>query len=303
MSAGPILVAGRSGQLARCLVESAAQRGTPLVAMGRPELDVEEARSVEHAALTVEPSAIVNAAAYTAVDRAESEPGRAFAVNRDGAERLAVEAQRLGVPLIQISTDYVFDGRKSSPYTEEDAALPLGVYGRSKLEGERAVCNACPAALVLRTSWMYSPYGHNFVTTLLQLAETRDHVRIVDDRWGSPTAATDLANAILDILGQLGRDDGFLSRAGVYHLTAQGKTTWHGFGSAIFAGWAERGRRVTRLVPIRSAEYPASARRPTNSRLDCSKIEGPFGVRLPPWQQSLDACLDRLLAEAELQRC
>ena len=186
MSAGPILVAGRSGQLARCLVESAAQREAPLVAIGRPELDVEDARSIEHAARMVKPSAIVNAAAYTAVDRAESEPGRAFAVNRDGAERLAVEAQRLGVPLVHISTEYVFDGRKSSPYTEEDAPAPLGVYGRSKLEGEAAVRNACPAALVLRTSWIYSPHGHNFVKTMLRLGETRDHVRVVDDRWGSP---------------------------------------------------------------------------------------------------------------------
>ena len=302
MSAGPILVVGRSGQLARCLVELAAQRGTRLVAIGRPELDVEDARSIEHAVAQVEPSAIVNAAAYTAVDRAESEPGRAFAVNRDGAERIAVEAQRLGVPLIQISTDYVFDGRKSSPYVEEDAALPLGVYGRSKLEGEGAVRNACPAALVLRTSWIYSPYGHNFVKTMLRLAETRDHVRVVDDQWGSPTMANDLANAILDILGQLGRD-GFSSQAGIYHLAAQGETTWHGFASAIFAGWAGRGRPVTRLVPIRSAEYPAAARRPANSRLDCGKIERQFGIRLPPWQRSLDACLDRLLAEAELQRC
>ena len=302
MSTGPILVAGRSGQLARCLVESAAQRGTPLVAVGRPELDVEDARSVEHAVRTVEPSAVVNAAAYTAVDRAESEPARAFSVNRDGAERLAVEAQRLGVPLIQISTDYVFDGRKSSPYTEEDAALPLGVYGRSKLEGEGAVRNACPAALVLRTSWIYSPYGHNFVKTMLRLSETRDHVRVVQDQWGSPTAANDLANAILDILGQLGRG-GFSSRASVYHLVAQGETTWHGFASTIFAGWAERGRPVTRLTPIRSAEYPAAARRPANSRLDCGKIERQFGIRLPPWQRSLDACLDRLLAEPELQRC
>ena len=301
MSTGPILVAGRSGQLARCLVELAAQRGTGLVAIGRPELDVEEAKSIEHAARTVEPSAIVNAAAYTAVDRAELEPGRAFAVNRDGAERLAVEAQRLGVPLIQISTDYVFDGRKSSPYTEEDAALPFGVYGRSKLEGERAVRNACPAALVLRTSWMYSPYGHNFVRTMLRLAEKRDHVCVVDDQFGSPTSANDLANAILDILAQLGRD-GISFRAGVYHLAGQGETTWHGFASAIFAGWAGRARRVTRLLPIRSAEYPVAARRPANSRLDCGKIERQFGIRLPPWQRSLDTCLDRLLAEAELKR-
>ena len=302
MTAGPILVAGRSGQLANCLVESAAQRGIRLVAIGRPELDVEDASSIADAARVVEPSAMVNAAAYTAVDRAEFEPARAFAVNRDGAERFAVEAQRLGLPLIQISTDYVFDGRKSLPYTEEDSALPLSVYGRSKLEGERAVRSACPAALVLRTSWMYSSYGNNFVKTMLGLADVRDDVRVVDDQWGSPTSANDIANATLDILGQLGRD-GFSFRAGVYHLAAQGETTWYGFASAIFDGWAGRGRPVTRLVPIRSAEYPTAARRPANSRLTCHKIERQFGIRFSPWQRSLDVCLDRLLAEAELQRC
>jgi dTDP-4-dehydrorhamnose reductase len=302
MSTRPILVAGKSGQLARCLAESAAQRGIPLIAMGRPELDFEDARTVEQAARAVEPSAMVNAAAYTAVDRAESEPERAFAVNRDGAERFAVTAQRLSVPLIQISTDYVFDGQKSSPYAENDVATPLGVYGRSKLEGEAAVCDACPSALVLRTSWVYSPYGHNFVKSILRLAETRDYVRVVDDQWGSPTAANDLANATLDVLCQLG-GEGFGSRAGVYHLAAQGETTWHGFASAIFAGWAARGRPVTKLVAIRSAEYPAQARRPANSRLDCGKIEHQFGIRLPSWQPSLDVCLDRLLVEAKLQSC
>jgi dTDP-4-dehydrorhamnose reductase len=245
---------------------------------------------------------MVNAAAYTAVDRAESEPERAFAVNRDGAERFAVEAQRLSVPLIQISADYVFDGQKSSTYAEKDVAAPLGIYGRSKLEGEAAVRDVCPAALVLRSSWLYSPFGHNFVKTILRLAETRDYVRVVDDQWGSPTAADDLANAILDILGQLGGED-FGSRAGIYHLAAQGETTWHGFASAIIAGWAARGRPATKLVAIRSADYPAAARRPANSRLDCGKIEHQFGIRLPPWQQSLHACLDRLLVDAERQSC
>ena len=297
----PILIVGRSGQLARCLAESATQRGTRVVAIGRPEVALENAASVEQATRAVDPSAIVNAAAYTAVDRAESEPERAFAVNRDGAEHLAVEAQRRGVPLVHLSTDYVFDGRKSSPYTEEDAAAPLGVYGRSKLEGEVAVRKACPTALVLRTSWIYSPYAHNFVKTMLELAETRDDVRVVDDQWGSPTAANDLANAILDIMGQLG-GEGFGSRAGIYHLAAQGETTWYGFASAIFAGWAERGRRVTSLIAITSAEYPAPARRPANSRLDCAKIERQFGIRLPSWQRSLDACLDQLL-EAKRQPC
>ncbi len=298
----PILVAGRSGQLARCLVESAARRGTNLVAIGRPQLDLEHAGSVEQLARAIEPSAMVNAAAYTAVDRAESQPERAFAVNRDGAGQLAAQAQKMGVPLIHISTDYVFDGRKSSSYDETDAAAPLGVYGRSKLEGEGAVRTACPAAVVLRTSWVYSPYGRNFVTTMLRLAETQDQVRVVDDQWGAPTAASDLADAILDILGQVD-GDGFGSRAGLYHLAGQGEATWHVLASAIFAGWARRGRRVPKLVAIKSAEYSAPAPRPANSRLDCAKIEGEFGIRLPPWRRSLDACLDRLSVEAELQRC
>ena len=302
MSMRPILVAGRSGQVARCLVESAAQRRIKLVAMGRSELNLEDVRSVEQAVRAVKPSAMVNAAAYTAVDRAESEPALAFAVNRDGAKRFAVEAQRLGVPLIQISTDYVFDGQKSSAYAEKDVPAPLSVYGRSKLEGEIAVCDVYPAALVLRTSWLYSPYGHNFVKMILRLSETRDEIRVVDDQWGSPTAANDLANAILDVLCQLG-GEGFGSRAGVYHLAAQGDTTWRGFASAIFADCAARGRPVTKLVAIKSAESPAAARRPANSRLDCGKIEHQFGIRLPPWQQSLRVCLDRLLVEAKLQSC
>jgi dTDP-4-dehydrorhamnose reductase len=273
-----------------------------VVAIGRPEIDLEDRASVEQATHAIDPSAIVNAAAYTAVDRAESEPERAFAVNRDGAGHLAAEAQRRGVPLVHLSTDYVFDGRKSSPYTEEDAAAPLNVYGRSKLEGELAVRKACPTALVLRTSWIYSPYAHNFVKTMLRLAETNDDVRVVDNQWGSPTAANDLANAILDIIGQLG-SEGFGSRAGVYHLAAQGETTWYGFASAIFAGWAKRGRPVTSLIAIKSAEYSAPARRPANSRLDSAKIERQFGIRLPSWQRSLDSCLDRLLAQVKWRPC
>ena len=302
MSTRPILVVGGSGQLARCLVELAAQRQTRLVAVGRPEVDIEDTSTIQHALRAVQPSAIVNAAAYTAVDRAESEPARAFAINRDGAERLAVEARKSSVPFIHISTDYVFDGRKLAAYTEEDPTVPISIYGRSKLEGEEAVRKACPAALVLRTSWIYSAYEHNFVTTMLRLAQTRDDICVVDDQWGSPTSGNDLANAILDILRRVAPDN-FSSQAGVYHLSAQGETNWHGFASAIFASWAKRGRLVPRLVPIRSEEYPTAASRPANSRLDCGKIKRQFGISLPPWQRSLDACLDRLMAETDLQRC
>jgi dTDP-4-dehydrorhamnose reductase len=291
----PILVAGKTGQLARCLAKEAHGRGLALVALGRPALDITDAGSIATAVAAHDPRAIVNAAAYTAVDKAEAEPDLAMAVNRDGAGALAAAAAQRGIPFIHASTDYVFDGRKEAPYREEDDPSPLGAYGRSKLAGEAAVRAACPAAVILRTSWVYSPYGQNFVTTMLRLAETRDAVRVVDDQHGAPTAAADLAGAILDLVERLGFGRaGDRGTASVYHLAAAGGTTWHGFAAAIFAGWARRGHRVPRLEPITTAQYPTPARRPANSRLDCSKIAGAFGLRLPPWETSLERCLDEL---------
>jgi dTDP-4-dehydrorhamnose reductase len=298
----PILVAGKTGQLARCLVAAAHRRDTALVALGRPELDLTQPETLARAVEAHAPRAIVNAAAYTAVDKAEAEPTLAMAVNRDGARALAAAAAGMGVPFIHISTDYVFDGRKDGAYGEEDAPSPLSVYGRSKLAGEAAVCAACPAGVILRTSWVYSPFGQNFATTMLRLAATREKVQVVDDQHGAPTAAFDLADAILDLAERLtaaphGRDNG-----GVYHLAAEGETTWYGFAAAIFAGWARRGRRVPALAPITTAQYPTAARRPQNSRLDCSKAARVFGLRLPPWRSSLERCLDELaLAQAEAQ--
>jgi dTDP-4-dehydrorhamnose reductase len=298
----PILVAGESGQLARSLVAEAAVRGVPLVAMERPHLDVTDSGSVERAITATAPRAIINAAAYNAVDRAEAEPAPAFALNRDGPARLAAAAARRDVPFIHVSTDYVFDGSKDAPYREDDAPAPLGIYGRSKLEGERAVRETCPAGIILRTSWLYSRFGRNFVTTMLQLAQTREVVRVVDDQHGAPTAARDLARAMLDLTERM-TGAGTNDRAGVYHLAAQGETTWHGFAAAIFAGWARRGRHVPALQPITAAEYKAAARRPKNSRLDCTKIERAFGLRLPAWPASLESCLDDLAgACVEAQR-
>jgi len=246
------------------------------------------------------PCAVVNAAAYTAVDKAEAEPALAMGVNRDGAGALAAAAARLGVPFIHVSTDYVFDGRKDAPYREEDAPCPLGAYGRSKLEGEAAVRAAWPAAVILRTSWVYSPFGQNFVTTMLRLATTREKVQVVDDQYGAPTAAGDLAAAILDLAERLTTQR--MDHGGVYHLAASGETTWHGFAGAIFAGWARRRHRVPVLAPITTAQYPTPAQRPANSRLDCGKIARVFGLRLPPWQTSLERCLDQLAsAQAEAQ--
>ena len=292
----PILVAGKTGQLARSLAEEAVLRGVALIAMERPQLDLTDPGSVERAVAATAPRAVINAAAYTAVDQAEAEPALAFALNRDGAARLAAAAAQRGVPFIHVSTDYVFDGRKDAPYREDDVPSPLGVYGRSKLAGERAVRATCPAGVILRTSWLYGRFGRNFVTTMLQLARTRELARVVDDQHGAPTAARDLARAILDLTERMiGADT--QGRAGIYHVAAQGETTWHGFAAAIFSGWARRGRRVPQLEPITTADYPTAARRPSNSRLDCSKIERAFGLRLPAWQDSLESCLDEI-AEA-----
>ena len=286
-----MLVVGKSGQLARALVQRSALLGVPLIAVGRPELDIEGAELVRRIVTAARPSIIVNSAAYTAVDQAEAEPERAFAVNRDAAARLAAVAAELQVPYIHVSTDYVFDGRKSSPYNEDDQPNPLGVYGRSKLEGEQAVREAYPAAVVLRTCWVYSPWGRNFVKTMLGLAETRKVVKVVDDQHGAPTAAGDLARAILDIAAQLGAAR---RHAGIYHLAAAGETSWHDFAAAIFASWASRGRRVPVLVPIATRDYPTPARRPANSCLDCAKVARDFGIVLPHWRESLEACIDEL---------
>ena len=294
----PILVAGKTGQLAQCLVDVAEQRALPIIAVGRPEFDLEDSGSINRAVDAALPRAIVNAAGYTAVDRAESEPERAFAINRDGAERLAATARRLQIAFVHVSTDYVFDGRKSSAYFEDDVPCPLGVYGRSKLEGELAVMDTNPDALVFRTSWVYSPYGTNFLKTVLRLADTRDVVRVVDDQRGAPTAAIDVASAIVDALGQVNEKTA-QTRAGIYHVTAAGETTWYGFAKVIFSGWHDRGHRVPVLEAIASADYPSPVERPANSRLDCGKIDRVFGIRMPLWSMSVGACLDVLAASRQ----
>src|SRR5450755_3212488 len=230
MAERPILVAGKSGQLARCLLDSTVLHNVPIVAVGRPELDLESGEGINRVMAAVEPSAIVNAAAYTAVDPAEAEPKRAFAVNCDGAALLADAAARRGIPFIQISTDYVFDGSKRSPYREDDVPAPLNVYGSSKLASETAVLKAYPCAAVIRTSWVYSPYGNNFVRTMLRLSETQQTVRVVDDQRGTPTSAADLAAAILAIVERLRSPNG-CDDAGIYHLAGDGETSWHGFAT------------------------------------------------------------------------
>lgn len=292
---GPIFVAGATGQVAQALVEAARRRDVPLVAYGRPLIDLERLEGLGAAVVATRPVAVVNAAAYTAVDKAEGEPERAFAINRDGAAALARAAAVLGVPFVHLSTDYVFDGAKDAPYVESDPTGPAGVYGRSKLEGEQAVLAAHEKAIVLRTAWVYGPHGNNFVRTMLRLAGERDGLRVVDDQRGSPTAAPDIAEGILSILDVVERSGWQREFAGVYHLAGTGETTWCGFARAIMAEAAARGARAVPVEAIGTADFPTPARRPANSRLDTTRLAEVFGVRLPPWHDSLADTLDRLI--------
>jgi dTDP-4-dehydrorhamnose reductase len=301
-STAPIFVAGKSGQLGRCLSDIARRRNIRIVVAGRPDFDIGQPKSIDRALNAVAPQIIINAAAYTAVDKAEIELERCYLVNRDGARQLAAAAWRRNVPFIQISTDYVFDGQKSSPYREDDGTAPLGVYGRTKLEGEKAVLAAHPEALILRTSWVYSPFGSNFVKTMLRLAESRPLLRVVDDQRGCPTSAHDLAAALLDIVPQI-LEAGATRRAGIYHLSGTGQTTWHGFAAEILANVKRRGWRVPALEAITTADYPTLAQRPANSVLDCTKMERAFGIKLPTWSTSVADCINQLTTHKELQPC
>lgn len=274
-----ILVIGRTGQLAASLAERAA--GLPdveLIFVGRPEFDLERSSSIGEQISARRPDLVINAAAYTAVDRAEIEPERAFAINRDGAAAAARATKRLGVPFVHISTDYVFDGQKPQPYVEIDETAPLNIYGRSKLEGENAVLEEHPHALILRTSWVFSPFGRNFLKTMLKLGAERPVLRVVSDQVGNPTSALDLATAILEISHVLRSEPG-----GLYHLTGEDSTSWHGFAGFIFQESAKRGGPHPALEAIASTDYKTAAVRPANSRLDCGAFASRFGVRLRPW--------------------
>lgn len=284
-----ILVIGRNGQLASALIEKAAAwPGVELIALGRPELDLGHLASIGPAIAGLRPDLVVNAAAYTAVDRAEQEPEKAFAVNRDGAAAAAAAAARLEIPFIQVSTDYVFPGTKPEPHVETDATGPLSVYARSKFEGERAVRLAHPAALILRSSWIYSPFGANFVKTMLRIGKDLAEVSVVDDQTGNPTSALDLASAILHIAP--GLDAG-----GIYHLCGSGDVTWCGFAREIFALSKAQGGPGPKVKAITTAEYPTPARRPANSRMSTDGFAARFGFRLRPWQEGLAETVARLI--------
>jgi dTDP-4-dehydrorhamnose reductase len=289
-----ILVTGAKGQVAAALLKAGARRdGINVTVLGRPDLDFE--RPSRAAIAREAPDVVVNAAAYTAVDRAESEEQRAHSINAERAEAIAEAAAGLGLPIIQMSSDYVFSGDKDGAYTEQDAPNPLNAFGRSKLAGEQLVAAANPRHVILRTSWIYGEAGRNFAARMLELAKVENEVRIVDDQYGAPTLADDIADGILKVAANLleARDEPRLY--GIFHMTADGRTSWYGFAQSIFAASGKLGGPVASVRPIRSVEYPTIAARPLNSCLDCSLLAKVHGIALRPWEEGIEPTVAGLL--------
>jgi len=274
-----VAVFGANGQVGHALARVAARRGIAVAAFDRTRADVTDIGAVSGALDHARADVAINAAAYTAVDKAETDADRAEAVNRNGAGHVAAAAAALDIPVIHISTDYVFDGTKHGAYTEDDLIAPLGVYGRTKADGEAQVRKANPRAAIARTAWVFGLEGANFVKTMLRLGAEREVLRVVNDQRGCPTFADDLAEALLTIATD--------PKPGTFHLAGQGETTWYNFAKAIFAAKGHG----PRVEPITTAEYPTPARRPANSVLDCSKVKRTFAVELPPWNDGLSRML------------
>ena len=290
-----LLVTGHHGQLARSLLErSAGRESIELVAIGRPEVDLEVPGSVAAAVRAIAPDVVINAAAYTAVDQAEDEPDRAFRVNAEAAGEAAAAARDVGAAIVQVSTDYVFDGRSDQPYREDAATNPLGVYGASKLAGEEQVRSANPDHLILRTAWVYSPFARNFVKTMLRLAADRDEVAVVADQRGSPTSALDFADAIFVVLDSWS-GGGPRGAGATMHLAGRRACSWAEFADEIFRASAQAGGPVASVRPIATSEFPTRAKRPANSTLNSAAFEKAFGHSLPEWSRSLAPVVRRLV--------
>lgn len=279
-----ILLCGAGGQVGTELRRLIWPEGWSIVATDRPDLDIGDRAAIDAAFARLRPGIVLNAAAYTAVDRAESEPEAAWAGNCQGPANLATACRAAGIPLVHISTDYVFDGNKPGPYVEDDPVNSLGVYGRSKEAGEEAVRNELPEHVILRTAWLYSAHGHNFVKTMLRLAETHRSLRVVADQRGSPTSAADIAAAIAAIAVRIAAGSG---RWGTYHFAGAGAVSWHGFAETIFATAAPWRGPPPEVTAITTADYPTPARRPANSVLDCHRIGADYGIAPRPWQDAL----------------
>ncbi len=291
------LVIGASGQLALSLAEMSLAEGDRLSLAGRPDIDLLVPETVEAGIAGAAPDLVVNAAAYTAVDKAESEPDLAFAVNADGAGHVAAACERTRIPLIHISTDYVFDGRKFAPYVETDDAAPINVYGKSKREGERLVLAACENALVLRSAWIHSPFGNNFVRTMLRLAAENDEISVVADQTGCPTYAPHFAQTILSIARIVLADTTDAAPKGTYHAAGSGGASWFEFAEEIFRRSGNLAGPTAELNPIQAEMYPTAAARPANSQLDGAKLAQHFGITLPDWRLGVADCVARICAE------
>jgi dTDP-4-dehydrorhamnose reductase len=290
-----LLLVGSRGQLGWELLNATKECGLDCEGLDTPQFDITDRGAVERTLGREKFSLTINAAAYTAVDKAESERDEAFAVNAEGPRYLALACAKRNIPLIHISTDYVFDGNKTIPYIESDALCPIGIYAESKAAGEKAVQGALEPHIILRTSWLYSSHGNNFVKTILRLASEREELKVVGDQHGCPTYAADLAAAILEIARQI--DGGRPVQWGVYHYCGHGVTTWHEFARKI----CELGKklapmRVKEIKAISTDQYPTPAKRPPYSALDCSKIKSVFGIQTRPWQESLADMIKMIFA-------
>ena len=284
-----ILINGRHGQVSHELQQRLGAVGELLV-LGRDQLDLAQPDQIRRQVQNIRPDLIINAAAHTAVDLAESEPQSAFAINAVAPGILAEEALALDIPLIHYSTDYVFDGMKAGPYNEDDTPNPLGVYGKSKLAGEQAIRDVQGQYLILRTSWVYSTHGRNFLLTMQRLLQEKPELRVVADQIGAPTWAGTIANSTLALIERWQTSQ--VTNWGTYHLSAQGETSWFGFAQAIGEALRQQGKPCADLLPIPSSDYPTPAARPLNSRLDCSRLQRDWGVSQPDWQTALRECLN-----------
>lgn len=285
-----ILLTGREGQVAQSLREKVSEwPELELIPAGRPEVDLAEPGSVARVIRAVSPDLVINAAAYTAVDQAEDEPELAFRVNAGAAGEAAAAARNVNAAILHLSTDYVFDGRASTAYGEDAPTNPLSIYGRSKLAGEEAVRAANPDHIILRTAWVYSPFGRNFVRTMVAAARDRDVLNVVDDQHGSPTSALDLADAILAIARQWPPDSGR-----TYHLAGSGSASWFELAETVMANCRRLGLTAAEVHPITTADWPTRAVRPAHAVLDCTKVERDLGIRLPDWRDSVAATVERL---------
>ena len=291
-----IVITGANGQVGWELTRRAHMLSHEVLPWDQAELDISNAYAVDKAIPASRADIVINAAAYTAVDKAEQEPEQAFAVNRDGPAHLAAACHRMNIPLLHLSTDYVYDGSKPSPYVEDDPIAPLGIYGRSKAEGDIAVQQLLPRHLILRVSWVFGIHGHNFVKTILRLARERDELRVVADQCGCPTYAGDIADILLNLAGRIAEIDA-IGGWGAYHYCGAPVTTWHGFASAIVEQAREfENLRAQTITAITTADFPTPATRPANSVLDTSRLAFRFGIQPRPWRDGLHTLLMALYA-------